>query len=753
MAKVDFRSLMTVVIMAMVSMVLFVSCDKNLEDWEIKSKSNGGVVIPGTDTEIKTTITRDAENGIVKAEMFEDGQFVKDTTVVVPLGGVNFNINPNDTTSVVNPSIEHVAFELSAPKTSNYDENGVFFTKTTREFVDKFDKYSKIGSIDYLDAYTYVWGVRCDFPAANGNVTYKSVKTADAGQEGAYNYTLCTSAYEVSFMGNGREELGYHTLQTEAADELISIAKTNEGFDIISFNNGTGTAKSWIEITRTYAVSGAVTSRYEVILNFSVNSPAYEIMVLPSFDLNQILAELSDETKAGVRTEGNFTISQHVQNYLVGNDVFTKNFVLSHETAVWSDGNNTFDMPKACFEGIVDNGFTMTEMSSTYEYDRMLNVHSIAANFNGRNVNAKAETEIRVTVAQDELLSKTITDEGIDYVNENTSKTWIEITEVWSVSGEKKYRKSVNLVNNLVAPASITRIVDNFDLTQNGASLGQEQLVNTHTTGDFTIQTYERNYTVGNNKFNRGFTLRYEKAVYNPMNHNMLYKEYENVSDNGFNMSDMSDVQDGGNTYNRKSYIHAMSATFNGRNASASAPAELWVIVNNGNNNGGNDDNGDNGDSVVPHWLGAPVSAKYTRVQKNTGDRFMDMIVFTYENGVVMAPNGKVDMSLIYAFEQSVASANGVSKCSKNASYSGVWTGSKWAPAKIITSNGRWIYAGTNASWDHTVMENNAISLGIGVDVTPTPSAQSYKIEGNTITISYAKNNGKTTADSSLSLR
>jgi hypothetical protein len=131
----------------------------------------------------------------------------------------------------------------------------------------------------------------------------------------------------------------------------------------------------------------------------------------------------------------------------------------------------------------------------------------------------------------------------------------------------------------------------------------------------------------------------------------------------------------------------------------------------------------------------------------------MDMIVFTYQNGVVMAPNGVVDMNLIYAFDQSVANANGVSKCSRNASYSGVWTGSKWAPAKIITNSGRWIYAGTNASWDHTVMENNAISLGIGVDVTHTPSAQSFRIDGNTITISYAVNNGRTTADTSLSLR
>ena len=438
MAKADiFRSLI-IVIMAMVSMVSFTSCDDTMEEIEYTVKNNGGVVIPGTDTEIKTTITRDGENGTIKAEMFEDGTFVKDTTVVVALGGVRFEVSKNDTIVVNNNTVEHREFSISAPKTTNYDESGVYYTKSVREFVDTYDKYTKTGSISYLDAYTYVWGVKCEFPAANGDVAYSNVATADNGADDKYNYTLATTTYEVSFMGNKSNELGYMTLAVNGEDKLLSTEKTNEGFDIISFENGTGTAKSWIEVTRNYSISGEIVSKYEVILNFSVNSPAYDIKVLPSFDLNQVVAELSDESNAGVRTEGNFTISQHVQNFVVGNDVFTKTFVLSHETAVWSDGNKTFDMPKACFEGIADNGFTMTDMSSTYEYDRMLNTHSISATFNGRNVNASAETEIRVTAEQDELLSKTITDEGIDYVNESTSKTWIEITEVWSVSGEKK---------------------------------------------------------------------------------------------------------------------------------------------------------------------------------------------------------------------------------------------------------------------------------------------------------------------------
>ena len=128
------------------------------------------------------------------------------------------------------------------------------------------------------------------------------------------------------------------------------------------------------------------------------------------------------------------------------------------------------------------------------------------------------------------------------------------------------------------------------------------------------------------------------------------------------------------------------------------------------------------------------------------------MIVFIYENGVVMAPNGKVNMNLTYAFNASVAAANNVEQCIEGA-YSGVWGNGKWQPATITESNGRWFYIGINSDWDHAVHQNNAITLGIGVDVTPVPDAQSTTINGNTITISYAVNNGSTTANTSLSLR
>lgn len=461
-------------------------------------------------------------------------------------------------------------------------------------------------------------------------------------------------------------------------------------------------------------------------------------MNVESFDLSSKGANLEEASVSGNREEGNIKVTSYRQNYVVGNNIFDRTFVLSYETAVLTVDDKTFDMPSRKYENVTDGNFNITDMEGITGYDRVLYTHNMSATFNGNSVAAKAEVELRMVEVKDELISRVIVEDGKDYINASTTKSWVKVKEVWSVGGEKVYTKSVNLINGIAAPAKITKILASFDLNSAAASLGGEKLVKTETKGDFKVMTYERTYTVANDKFTRVFTLSYQKAVYTVINHDMPYSEYENVADNGFNMSDMSNTTQNGKTYNRKNYVHAMSAMFNGYDAKANAEAELLVEVETPRD--------------TPSWLGNPTGAKYTRVQKAAGQKFMDMIVFTYENGVVMAPNGKVDMSLIYAFNASVASANGVDVCI-NGAYSGVFGNGKWQPAKITMVSGRWIYAGKSSSWDHTVMETNAVTLGIGVDVTPIPSAQKTTISNGKITISYAANNGSTTANSSLSLR
>lgn len=1078
-------------LVAMLALMMFSSCDSALEEFDLKVTPNGG---EDTNTEVVITVTRDNENGIVTATKDENG-IKKDTTVVVPLGGVNFEISPLDTIQVSKPEVNSLSFTETGSVSIDYADGDISFTKTTKNYRHEMTGYLKDITISYVDATMTLWGKKVEFPKANASVSFEdgAISVADEGISNEVHYYLSTSRYKVAFLGGSSEERGYERLAIDAKDNLISTTKTDEGYETLSST----TAKSWVEITRTYSQSGSVSTRYEVILKNGISAPAYEIRTVESFDLEKKNAVAGEAVVSGTRQEGNITVTAHSSDYTVGCNLFDKVFTFSWETAVLKVDGQTFEMPSRAYENTADKGFTISAMSSTLEYDRVLYTHTISssfnnnsaeaiaevelhkkaedklvertviedgldyldpttskswikikeiwsvsgekvytkyinlanginaparvvkvlenftlnqisaslgedvlastetvgdftvrtyertyivgndkfnrvftlsyqkafynpldysmpfaeyesvsdngfattdmtqitedgktydrkdyahtisATFNGHSSEAKAEAELRV-LAADIMESQEIVEDGMDYVDENTTKSWIKIKEVWSVSGEKTYTKSVDLTNGIESPSKITKILDSFVLASASPSLAEERLTNTETKGDFEVKTYQRTYTVANDKFNRVFTLKYQRAVYNPLKHNMPNPEYENISDNGFKLDDLSNTVSEGKTYNRKNYTHTMGARFNGHDVSAVGEAELWVEVNDemtsrvvleegieyidantskswlkikeiwsvsgektytksvnlknsitapskitkildnfnlvgvGPSTSGEklintvtegdfkimtyertytvaNDKFDrvftlsyqkaiynpltynmpfaeyenladksfkladmdqiaqdgvvydrkayshamsatfNGypaeataeaelwvfnreDRETPSWLGKPVSAKYTRVQKTVGARFEDMIVFTYEKGVVMAPNGKVDLSLTYAFDAAVATANGVETCIAGA-YSGVWGNNKWQPATITIVSNRWIYAGISSAWDHTVMEENAITLGIGEDVTPIPSAQSVKIEGNKITISYAVNNGSTTANTSLSLK
>lgn len=730
------KNFIVMMIMAICAIAI-TSCSKDDSLLGITTKPSGG----GDDnnTEVTVTITRDNENGTVVAEKIENG-VKKDTTVVVPLGGVSFTISPLDTIPASSAEVNEKSFSMIGdPASTPWDDKGVYYTKTIKKYQQVLDGYVKDIEISYLDAYTYVWGKRVEFPAANGNVESSEIVVLDEGINGKYHYHLATSSYKVAFMQGNSIEKGFERLAIDADDvEVGEPTVTGQGYETLSST----TAKGWIEITRTYKISGPVVTRYEVIYNNGIAAPVYEVMTLNSFVLNQVPANLSTAVVSGNRQEGNIAVTTYSQTYSVGNNVFIKGFVMSYETATLTVGIKTFEMPSRKYENVSDGNFTMVDMSSYQGFDRQLYTHNMSATFNGNSATAKAEVEIRVPEVKDEMKSREVISEGFDFVNNTTSKSWVKVRETWSVSGVKEYDKSLNVINGINSPSKITKILKDFTLTQNQANLeNNARLVKTETIGDFTVKTFERKLTVNNGKFEREFVMTYQTAVCISLERDMPSREYENISDNGFNTSDLSDLDENGKRYQRKDYVHTMNASFNGQAATAKAEAELRVEIEI--------------PRETPSWLGAPLGAKYTRVQQATGERFMDMIIFIYENGCVLAPNGNVDMSLACAYSESLAAQQGVRYSPKDVE-SAVWSGNQWHPAKITITNGRWIYAGmssNSAVWSHTVHQNNAITLGIGVDVTPIPSAQNVKIDGNLITINYAVNNGKTTADSSLSLR
>jgi hypothetical protein len=130
------------------------------------------------------------------------------------------------------------------------------------------------------------------------------------------------------------------------------------------------------------------------------------------------------------------------------------------------------------------------------------------------------------------------------------------------------------------------------------------------------------------------------------------------------------------------------------------------------------------------------------------------MIVFKYQKGVVMAPNGIVDMSLIYAFTAADALLHGVEQIGNpNAWYSGEYHTSRWHPAKITFAAGNeaWTYI-ADPQHQHSLARLDAIALGSGYDYYPIPTTQTVSINGGVISISYPANNAGTTVTATLQL-
>ena len=354
----------------MLTLAMFTSCDKALEEFSLNVEPDSG---PDTNTEVTITVTRDSENGKVTASKDVNG-IRQDTTVIVPLGGVNFEISPLDTIKVNKPEVSSVSFAETGSNSGNWEAEGVSYTKTVKTYRHEMTGYLKDITISYLDAEMTLWGKKVVFPAANGSVAFEDggISVVDEGIKDKVHYYLSTSSYKVAFMGGSSIERGYERLAMDADDVLQSTSKTDEGYETLSST----TAKSWVEITRTYSQSGSVVSRYEVILKNGIGAPAYEIRTVESFELEKKNAVSGETVVSGTRTEGNITVTAHTLDYTVGCDLFDKVFTPFWETAVLKVDGKEFEMPSRAYENITDKGFKLTEMSEKDNYERRLYTHT-----------------------------------------------------------------------------------------------------------------------------------------------------------------------------------------------------------------------------------------------------------------------------------------------------------------------------------------------------------------------------------------
>ena len=129
-------------------------------------------------------------------------------------------------------------------------------------------------------------------------------------------------------------------------------------------------------------------------------------------------------------------------------------------------------------------------------------------------------------------------------------------------------------------------------------------------------------------------------------------------------------------------------------------------------------------------WLGQPVRATLSRVQKERG-RLMNMVSIQYENGVVLAPEGVVDTTLVFAYLDAVA-PEGVERCFKKAS-SAIWNGEKWVPAMVNEINGLWVYSALHHKDDRLIINPR--------EINPIPGSQSYWVNDHRIKFFYVRPN------------
>lgn len=702
---------------AVLALVALTSCN-GVEDFADIKINNKGV------TNVTFDVERDAENGTVTFYKKDDaGNIIADTTFVVALGNVDFAISEPDTVEVITPTVAHLGFTQVSEDSKDTQDGYVTLTKTVKKYTHSLDKYSKEVEISYLDAKVNYWGKTAQLPLANGNVvaSEEAAVTLTGSKDGMDIYESKTS-YDVYFQNSVQaKEAGIYYLAVDAENPVVSYDKTGEGYETIDAN--AGTAKSWIEITYTHKNGEKTTTKFEVILNNSISAPVFEVREMADFAIVADGQTLNDAVVAGTRSEGNISVTVYNRSFLVANNRFSKTFVMKYEKPVWSDGTKTFEMPYREYENIENAGFEMNEMSAVEGFDRMMYVHTMNATFNEHFAAAQAQVEIRVKEAVDEEVDRKVTDSGLTYVDENTNNAWIKGYVEYSISGRKEWNDNVLLTNTIKAPAKIVKVVTTLGINEAGDELGAPVLVKTEQKGNFEVTTYEQKYTLKYDVYNREFVLSYQKATYKPLEYAMPFAEYQNVSGTHAT-EELPATED----YTCMGVNHNVSADFNGHAVSSVAEGELRKEIR-----------------TVPEWAGAPVKAIYSRTQKNTGDRFEDMVVFIYENAYILAPDGKVNMELIFPKSEAGASCN-----------SAVWNGTNWYPALVsVSAKGSnkelWSYASMTGIV-HTVYANDAIGLNIGKDVSPIPSAQSYKVNGNKITITYSKGN-TATADTTISLR
>lgn len=273
--------------------------------------------------------------------------------------------------------------------------------------------------------------------------------------------------------------------------------------------------KSWIYVRqKTRATSDA---KISVTLFNRFNNLVQEAEV-SDFDFGTPKTEISCRF-ADSRTEQNFvTVTDSVLVYgLTYANGFRLEYELMFETPEYNDGVTRQQMPYHKIESVEDNGMTLSGIDNQIidgkEWFCKLLRHSITVTFNGHRYEVAASVVVRSEIpGEDVLLSSRKVDEGLELVSTDTDKncgvyrSWVEVEQNWSESGQKTVKKEVLLKHSIEFPnnAPLKQLDHRFS---NWNNFEVEQTI-----GDPEINEGNYSENVAVNNWIKGISIRVVKS-------------------------------------------------------------------------------------------------------------------------------------------------------------------------------------------------------------------------------------------------
>lgn len=258
-----------------------------------------------------------------------------------------------------------------------------------------------------MEAYTVFNGEKFYFAAPKYTVSYKDLSSKDMGVVTAdnkeYNRTNYVATYSYKFNGgnvvNGSAEFD---VDVEKKDVVVTRTKWEAtDMDYVYVNDQNW--KWFFTIHEEFSDGSQKNTYKEVLLNVYGNNVARTQVVWDSNTLS-FLGTVNDQSTTGSRQDGNFNITTVTQPIANKYDGYKPVYTFVHETAVYTDGDITVNMPNVTFNS-ANGGFTAnangTKIDGMNTYDKYDSNIVLNVNYNGHVYSFNAPFDLLVKKANE----------------------------------------------------------------------------------------------------------------------------------------------------------------------------------------------------------------------------------------------------------------------------------------------------------------------------------------------------------------